>query len=277
MVTRACISINNRCNLNCKYCHFHEKKDSIYTDGMDVIAILDNILQYIDSNNIGVFKLGFVGNGEPLLEYDALQKYVLYISKYLDDGRIAAYSITNGLLVDENMLEFFKQHKVNLGFSIDGLSSIHDMYRCGTHDKVMEKIELYKKINGNYPSMNCTVGKEILDKADETFAFFKQFNTRITFSRMIGRYGISLKKFNEFLMKAAQILNVRTGGYDCTMYGGLCGAGMNNFFYANGKIYLCGNCIDLPALGDSDMPISELERISLQFDRTHCYKESICE
>ena len=29
MVTRACISINNRCNLNCTYCHFHEKKDCI--------------------------------------------------------------------------------------------------------------------------------------------------------------------------------------------------------------------------------------------------------
>lgn len=276
MVTRACISINNRCNLNCRYCHFHEKKESIRTDDMDVIAVLDNIIQYIDSNNIEVFKLGIVGNGEPLLEYDALKEYILRISKYLDSGRIAAYSITNGLLVDENILEFFRQHKVNLGFSIDGLSSIHNMYRCGTHDKVMEKIELYKRINGNYPSMNCTVGKEILDRADETFEFFKQFNTRITFSRMIGRYGISLGQFNEFLKKAAQVLNVRTGGYDCTMYGGLCGAGMNNFFYANGKIYLCGNCIDLPALGGSDMPISKLEEISLQFDRTHCYKESIC-
>ena len=40
-------------------------------------------------------------------------------------------------------------------------------------------------------------------------------------------------------------LNVRTGGYDCTMYGGMCGAGMDNIFYANGKIFICGNCIDL--------------------------------
>ena len=171
MITRACISINNCCNLNCKYCHFHEKKEYIHTDDMDVIAVLDNIMQYIDSHNIKVFKLGFVGNGEPLLEYAALKEYVLYISKYLDDGRIAAYSITNGLLVDEDILEFFKQHKVNLGFSIDGLPTIHNMYRCGTHDKVMEKIELYKKINGNYPSMNCTVGKETLDKADEIIEF----------------------------------------------------------------------------------------------------------
>lgn len=245
MITRVCISINNRCNLNCKYCHFHEKKNSIKADEMDVIAILDNIMDYIDSNDIDVLKIGFVGNGEPLLEYDTLKEYILHISDYLADGRIAAYSITNGLLVDEIKLQFFKEHNVNLGFSIDGIPSIHDMYRCNTHAKVMEKIELYRKVNGKYPSMNCTVGKEILEKADETIEFFQQFNTRVTFSRMIGQYGITLYEFNEFLKKAIQKLNVRTGGYDCTMYGGLCGAGMNNFFYANGKIYLCGNCIEI--------------------------------
>lgn len=277
MINRVCISINNRCNLNCKYCHFHEKKDSIQSDEMNVMTILDNIMHYIDCNSIEMFKLGFVGNGEPLLEYDALEEYILHISEYLADGRIVAYSITNGLLVDEYMLEFFTKHKVNLGFSIDGLPSIHDMYRCKTHAKVMKKIELYRMINGKYPPMNCTVGKEVLQKADETIEFFKQFDTRVTFSRMIGKYGIALKEFNEFLKKADQRLNVRTGSYDCTMYGGFCGAGMNNFFYANGKIYLCGNCVDLPALGKSSMPISELEKVSLVFDRTHCYKETICE
>lgn len=277
MINRICISINNRCNLNCKYCHFREKKDVIQTDEMDVFIILDNIMDYIGSNNIKVFKIGFVGNGEPLLEYDVLREYILYISKYLADGRIVAYSITNGLLVDESMLGFFKEHKINLGFSIDGISSIHDMYRCNTHKKVMEKIKLYHKVNGKYPSMNCTVGKEILEKVDETIDFFRQFDTRITFSRMIGKCGITLNEFNEFLKKVAQVLNVRAGGYDCTMYGGLCGAGMNNFFYANGKIYFCGNCVDLPALGESSMPISELEKVSLVFDRTRCYKETICE
>lgn len=277
MVNRVCISINNRCNLSCKYCHFHEKKEAIQEEEMDVIGILDNITKYIDSNDIDVFKIGFVGNGEPLLEYEALKDYILHISEYLADGRIAAYSITNGLLVDESKLEFFKEHKVNLGFSIDGVSSIHNMYRCNTYVKVMEKIELYRRVNGKYPSMNCTVGKEVLEKADDTISFFRQFDTRVTFSRMIGKYGIALSEFNDFLKKASQVLNVRTGGYDCTMYGGLCGAGMNNFFYANGEIYFCGNCVDLPALGMSNMPISELENISLTFDRTHCYKETICE
>lgn len=277
MVDRICISINNRCNLACEYCHFHEKKASISAQNMDVYKILDNVIGSIEKNNISVFKIGFVGNGEPLLDFEQLKKYLLYIAEYLESGKIAAYTITNGLLIDEAMLCFFKKYHVNVGFSIDGIDSIHNKYRCGTHAKVMEKITLYKKVNGKYPSMNCTVGEEVLKHADETIEFFKQFNNRITFSRMIGNYGISLAAFNNFLIKASEQLNVRTGGYDCTMYGGKCGAGMNNFFYANGYVYICGNCIDMTPLGECDTPFEKLENLKLGFDRNHCYKESICE
>lgn len=273
MVTRACISINNRCNLKCVYCHFHEKSEFVNECEMDVVKILDNIIRHIDKNSIECFKIGFVGNGEPLLEYEALKEYILHISDYLKKGRIIAYIITNGLLVNEEKLNFLKNHKVNLGFSIDGLSVIHDKYRCGTHAKVMEKIELYKKVNGEYPAMNCTVGKEILDKKKETIDFFKQFNTRITFSRMIGKYGISLEEFNKFMEIAIQTLNVRTGGYDCTMYGGMCGAGIDNIFYSNGNIYICGNCIDLPFSVPFDTALDDVSFDVEDFDRHYCFKE----
>lgn len=275
IVDRICISINNRCNLACKYCHFHEKKESILENDMDVFKILDNVIESIEKNNIKVFKIGFVGNGEPLMDFDSLKEYLIYISDYLRDGRIAAYTISNGLLLNRDMLMFFKGNKVNVGFSIDGIPEIHDKYRCKTHAKVMEKIVFYREIMGYYPSMNCTVGQEIIDKADETITFFKQFQNRVTFSRMIGKYGIPLNIFNTFLDKASKSLNVRRGGYDCTMYGGLCGAGMNNFFYANGNVYICGNCVDLPPLGKSKMSLSDLEDITIDFDRTHCYKENL--
>ena len=258
MVTRACISINNRCNLNCTYCHFHEKKDYIQEDNMDVITILDIITSHIEDNDIDLFKLGFVGNGEPMLDYEKLKQYIAHIGDYLKSGRIAAYTITNGLLVDCEKLEFFKEYNVNVGFSVDGISAIHDKYRCGTHERVMENIALYKEVNGKYPSMNCTVGKEIIDNPEATIGFFEQFGNRITFSRMIGKQGISLLDFNAFLNKAMERLNVRTGGYDCTMYGGMCGAGMDNIFYANGKIFICGNCIDLPFSMPYDTPLNEV-------------------
>ena len=275
MITRVCISINNRCNLNCKYCHFHEKKDSIVESEMDVFRILDNIRQHIERNAIRSFKIGFVGNGEPLLEFDKLRKYIDHIADLLESGVVSAYTITNGISLSRSMLEYLSANKVNVGFSIDGLKTVHDKWRCNSYDKVMQSIELYREIVGTYPSMNCTVGRDVLDNADETIKFFETFGSRITFSRMIGQYGISLSEFNIFLDKAAKTLNVRRGGYDCTMYGGMCGAGMNNIFYANGKIYVCGNCVDIQTPFSSNTPLDAVKFNIPDFDRKCCYKESV--
>ena len=275
MVNRICISINNRCNLNCKYCHFHEKSDHIISSDMNVYSILDNVKTHIEKYDIPLFKIGFVGNGEPLLDYPKLKEYIVYIGDYLKNGVISAYTITNGLLFDEDILHFFREYNVNVGFSIDGIKEIHDKWRCNSFDTVLEKIELYHKIYGVYPSMNCTVGQDVLDCADETIAFFKQFGNRITFSRMIGVNSISMKDFKAFIDKAAKSLNVRTGGSDCTMYGGKCGAGINNLYYANGKVYICGNCVDLPTKFTVDTPIDEMNFNIQPFDRQFCYKEGL--
>ena len=275
MIDRACISINNHCNLDCAYCHFHAPEKAGYLNeyDMNIHSVLDNIVEHIDKQNIKVFKLGFVGNGEPLLDYENMCEYIKHIESYLANEKIAAYTITNGTLVTEKKLVFFKDHKINVGLSIDGIPEIHNKYRCGTHTAVMKAIELYHAINGRYPSMNCTVSCDVLERADETIEFFKPFGNRITFSRMIGKNGISLDGFKGFLEKAKQKLNVRTGGYDCTMYGGMCGAGINNIFYANGKIYICGNCVDLPTPYSSDTPLSEIQFNIQPFDRSRCYKE----
>lgn len=271
MITRACISINNRCNLFCKYCHFHEKK-SIKENEMNVFQILDNIMYHIDKQHINQFKLGFVGNGEPLLDYALLKEYILYIKEYLKNRKIAAYTITNGVLVDEEKLVFLHNNNINIGFSIDGIKEIHNKLRCNSYEQVMKAINLFYSINGKYPSMNCTVGKDILNHKEETIAFFEQFDNRVTFSRMIGKYGITLAEFHGFMELATTKLNVRTGSYDCTMYGGLCAAGIDNIFYANGRIYICGNCIDLASL-PYETPLEKVDFGVKAFDRTNCYKE----
>lgn len=268
MIDRICISINNRCNMNCKYCHFHEK-EQIDESEMNVFAILDNVKQYAKST----FKIGFVGNGECLLDWDRLKSYIAYLENY---PNISSYIITNGTvdLLDEDWL-FLDKHRVNVGFSIDGYKRLHDMNRCGSFDKAMNNVEKYKRITGHYPTFNATVGYESIQNADKVIAFFKPFKTRVTFSRMIGKYGISLEDYHLFLERAEKEIQVRRGGLDCTMYGGMCGAGLNNFFFANGKVYLCGNCIDLPSIGRSNIGFEELEKITLGFDRNCCFKESL--
>lgn len=268
MVDRICISINNRCNLKCKYCHFCEK-GKIDDYPMDIMQILYNVKAYANHE----FKIGFVGNGEPLLDYKMLKEYITYIS---DSDYIKAYTITNGTVsLDDKEWKFLEDNHINVGFSLDGYKELHNKNRCNSYDTVMKNIETYKGITGHYPTFNATVGKDSLENAERLIAFFEQFNSRVTFSRMIGRHGISLDEYKTFIELAEKNLSVRRGGLDCTMYGGLCGAGINNFFFANGKVYLCGNCIDLAPLGDSDMSFYDIEKLSLNFDRKYCYKESL--
>lgn len=53
----------------------------------------------------------------------------------------------------------------------------------------------------------------------------------------------------------------------------MCGAGMDNIFYANGKIFICGNCIDLPFSMPYDTPLNEVSFDVIDFDRSCCFKE----
>lgn len=267
MIDRICISINNQCNLNCIYCHFHEKESMDAVD-MDVFRILDNVKAYARYP----FKIGFVGNGEGFIDWNKLKEYIAYLD---DRPEISCYTITNGTIAlsDDDIL-FLEKRKVNVGFSIDGYKELHDMYRCNSFDKALKNVERYHEVTGHYPTFNATVGKESLENAEKVIDFFMPFGTRVTFSRMIGRYGISLQEYRDFIEKAEQIIPVRRGGTDCTMYGGKCGAGTNNYFFANGKVYYCGNCIDLSPVADCEVSFFELEKINLKLNRNYCYKES---
>ena len=268
MINRICISINNRCNLACRYCHFHDK-EFIKAVDMDVFKILDNVKEYASSQ----FKIGFVGNGEAFLDWPLLKSYIQYIE---DNPLINIYTITNGTItLPDNEISFLENHKINVGFSIDGYRELHNLNRCNSFDIAMENVENYKRVTGHYPSFNATVGLESLKNENKVLDFFAQFGTRVTFSRMIGKNGICLGAYREFLEKAEKILAIRRGGKDCTMYGGQCGAGTNNYFFANGSVYYCGNSIDLPPLGYSSISLFELEKIALDFNRNCCYKESL--
>lgn len=279
MIDRICISISNQCNMGCRYCHFREKGTVCGAEAktpagddlcsMDLIPILDHVKEY-GSPQHG-FKIGFVGNGEPFLEFPRLRAALEYLE---DSPWVSCYTITNGTIVlaDEDIRNLDRRG-VNVGFSLDGPKDIHDALRCGSWQTVMENMEHWRNITGHWPTFNATVGREVLADADRVIGFFEPFRTRVTFSRMVGKYGISLEEYRKFLAKAEKHLQVRRGGSDCTMYGGTCGAGINNFFFADGFVYLCGNWMDMPPIGKSDIPFTDLEALSFSFDRHFCWKE----
>lgn len=267
MIDRICISINARCNLQCRYCHFREKT-SPSPSFMDVFQILDQVKEYAK----GIFKIGFVGDGEPFLDFPLLESYIKYVATH---PNIETYTITNGTIpLNPTQLLFLHAHKVKVGFSLDGPQNLHDPLRSDSYERIMENLKEYHHVLGEYPSFNATVGEETIKRGEEVISFFKPFGSRVTFSRMIGREGISLKDYENFLSLAETQISVRRGGNDCTMYGGRCGAGRNNFFFAQGNIYVCGNCVDRPPLAKSSLPFSQLEKICGNGYRGQgCYKE----
>ena len=266
MINGICISINNRCNFGCKYCHFHEKG---ILDDVDVFKILDNVKTYAKGN----FNIGFVENGEGLLDWLKLKSYIAYLEDY---PNISSYIITNGTVpLNDEDWSFLENHNANVGFSIDDYKELHTKNRGNCFDKAMHNVEAYKHVTGHYLTFNAIVGEDSLLNADKVINFFKPFGVRVTFSIIIGRYGISLQEYRDFLECDEKKLEVRRGGLDCTMYDWQCGAGTNNYFFVNGYVYFCGNCIDLPHVGKSNMTFEELEKISLDFDRNNCYRESL--
>lgn len=240
---------------------------------MDVVGILRNVKDYIAQNQIPLFKIGFVGNGEPLLDFEALKLYIQEISAELESGLIQAYTITNGTKVTRDIVEFLAQHKVNLCFSLDGPKFIHDALRSKSFDRTMQGIELYYQVNGHHPPINATVGADVLEHAQEVIEFFTAFDSRITFSRMTGKQAISFEQYRSFIEQARQCLNIRAGDLDCSMYGGRCAAGLNNFFFANNNVYICGNCVDMPALAPALTPLAEIQTKNHNFDRRGCYHD----
>lgn len=291
MIDRICISINKRCNLTCAYCHFREKNEVLAKKAlssgeivaetasdsralMDVYEILDQVKGYLKENpSISVFKIGFVGDGEPFLDFDLLKSYILYVQ---DSPQVQCYTISNGTIpVGREGYAFLKEHSVTVGISLDGPGFLHDSVRCPSFQRIMTELETYVSVFGEYPSFNATVGRDTLEHASEVIEFFKGFGSRVTFSRMIGANGISLSAYEGFLQQAEERLHIRRGGRDCSMYGGTCSAGDNNFYFAEGKVFLCGNCVDLPPLGRSGLPFSQIQALSKPLGHNFCYKESL--
>ncbi len=107
MIDRACISLGEKCNLRCGYCHFQdrlsEKTQEFKTQ--ELVAIIDNISSYCISNALKQFKVGIVGAGEPLLEYGKIKGLINHVRRSRYD-HFSFYTITNGTVINDEMIDF---------------------------------------------------------------------------------------------------------------------------------------------------------------------------
>ncbi|MBQ6015391.1 MAG: anaerobic sulfatase-maturation protein [Bacteroidales bacterium] len=172
------------CNLNCKYCYYLDKAD-IYGGREPVMseAMLETVVrEYIAANDVPEVTFNWHG-GEPLvLGLDFYRKAMALEQKYADGKKINNTIQTNGVLLNAEWADFFREHGFLVGISIDGPREIHDRYRkdkggAPTFEKVMHGVELLRNAGVEFNTMS-TVNKASEGHGAEVYRFLKTLGTR---------------------------------------------------------------------------------------------------
>lgn len=108
-----------RCNLNCKYCYIHRKRNKDMT-----LEMAQSIFEPFLLKNSGLLNITFMG-GETLLAIDVIRPLIEWIEKGKWNRRYRFFGSTNGTLLNSDLKKWLKEHShsFTLGLSCDGMPS----------------------------------------------------------------------------------------------------------------------------------------------------------
>ena len=179
-----CLHVAHTCNLNCEYCFASQGK---YSGDRAIMSFevgkqaLDFLVEH--SGNHVNLEVDFFG-GEPLMNWDTVKRLVEYArSIEAERGKKFRFTLTtNGVLVDQDVIEFSNREMHNVVMSLDGRREVHDRFRKdyagnGSYDKVVPKFQEFAKARGNreyyirgtYTHYNTDFTQDIFHMADLGF------------------------------------------------------------------------------------------------------------
>ncbi len=148
VVKALCIHIAHTCNLNCEYCFASQGK---YHGERAVMsfevgkAALDFLVA--NSGTRRNLEVDFFG-GEPLMNFEVVKQLVAYArSIEKEKGKNFRFTLTtNGLLIDDDVIDFANREMSNVVLSLDGRKEIHDRYRVdyagnGSWERIVPKFK----------------------------------------------------------------------------------------------------------------------------------------
>jgi uncharacterized protein len=169
------------CNLNCNYCFYTSKKD-LYSDLK--LEMSDDILeqytyQYINAIKVPEVTFSWQGGEPTLMGVEFFKKAIMYQNKYKKPGTQIYNTIqTNGILLDDEWCQFFRENNFLVGISLDGPQELHDAYRRDkkgnpTFQKVKHSIQLMQK-HGVEFNILATINRVNADHPLDVYRFFKE-------------------------------------------------------------------------------------------------------
>ena len=156
VVKALCLHVAHTCNLNCSYCFASQGK---YHGDRAVMSYevgkraLDFLIE--NSGTRRNLEVDFFG-GEPLMNFQVVKDLVAYArSVEKEKGKNFRFTLTtNGVLVDEDVIDFANRECANVVLSLDGRKEIHDRYRVdfagqGSWEKIVPKFQRFVESRGN--------------------------------------------------------------------------------------------------------------------------------
>ncbi|MBR2876559.1 MAG: thioether cross-link-forming SCIFF peptide maturase [Clostridia bacterium] len=151
-----CLHVAHTCNLNCEYCFASQGKyhgERALMDFETGKKALDFLIA--NSGTRHNLEVDFFG-GEPLMNWGVVKKLVAYAREqekiYNKNFRFTL--TTNGILIDDDVIEFSNKEMSNVVLSLDGRKEVHDRLRKdylgkGSYDIIVPKFQEFVKRRGN--------------------------------------------------------------------------------------------------------------------------------
>ena len=156
VIKALCLHVAHTCNLNCTYCfasqgnYQGERALMSFETGKQALDFL--IRQSGSRVNLEVDFFG----GEPLMNWDVVKQLVAYgrSQEELHNKKFRFTLTTNGLLLDDDVMEFANREMHNVVLSLDGRKEIHDHLRkdyngVGSYDKIVPKFQEFVRRRGD--------------------------------------------------------------------------------------------------------------------------------
>ena len=148
VVKALCLHVAHTCNLNCSYCFASQGK---YHGDRAIMSFetgkraLDFLMEHSGSRHN--LEVDFFG-GEPLMNFQVVKDLVAYArSVEKERGKNFRFTLTtNGMLIDDDVIDFCNREMSNVVLSLDGRKEVHDRYRVdyaghGSWEKIVPKFQ----------------------------------------------------------------------------------------------------------------------------------------
>ena len=184
VVKALCLHVTHDCNLACRYC-FAEEGEYHGQRALMSFEVGKQALDFLieHSGNRTNLEVDFFG-GEPLMNWDVVRQLVEYgRSREAETGKRFRFTVTtNGVLLNDEMMDFINREMHNVVLSIDGRKQVNDFMRPfrsgkGSYDLILPKFKKMAEsrnqqqyyVRGTYTHHNLDFSEDVLHLADEGF------------------------------------------------------------------------------------------------------------